>query len=48
MMVFENEKNIKYTEVEQNTMDNKARSTKEMNDHATRPEIDENRDNRKD
>ena len=46
--IFEIEPKVPYTEVDLNWMDKKARSTIEMNDPASRPEIAVKRDNMKD
>ena len=45
--IFEIEPKVPYTEVDLNWMDKKARSTIEMNDPASRPEIAVKRDNMK-
>ena len=46
--IFEIEPKVPYTEADLNWMDKKARSTIEMNDPASRPEIAVKRDNMKD
>ena len=46
--IFEIEPKVPYTEADLNWMDKKARSTIEMSDHASRPEIAAKRDNMKD
>ena len=46
--IFEIEPKVPYTEVDLNWMDKKARSTIEMSDPASRPEIAAKRDNMKD
>ena len=46
--IFEIEPKVPYTEADLNWMDKKARSTIEMNDPASRPEIAIKRDNMKD
>ena len=46
--IFEIEPKVPYTETDLNWMDKKARSTIEMNDPASRPEIAAKRDNMKD
>ena len=46
--IFEIEPKVPYTEADLNWMDKKARSTIEMNDPASRPEIAVERDNMKD
>ena len=46
--IFKIEPKVPYTEVDLNWMDKKARSTIEMNDPASRPEIAVKRDNMKD
>ena len=46
--IFEIEPKMPYTEADLNWMDKKARSTIEMNDPASRPEIAVKRDNMKD
>ena len=46
--IFEIEPKVPYTEADLNWMDKKARSTIEMNDPASRPEIAAKRDNMKD
>ena len=46
--IFEIEPKVAYTEADLNWMDKKARSTIEMNDPASRPEIAVKRDNMKD
>ena len=46
--IFEIEPKVPYTEVDLNWMDKKARSTIEMNDPASRPEIAVKRDTMKD
>ena len=46
--IFEIEPKVPYTEADLNWMDKKARSTIEMNDPASRPEIVVKRDNMKD
>ena len=46
--IFEIEPKVPYTEVDLNWMDKKARSTIEMNNPASRPEIAVKRDNMKD
>ena len=46
--IFEIEPKVPYTEVDLNWMDKKARSTIEMNDPDSRPEIAVKRDNMKD
>ncbi len=46
--IFEIEPKVPYTEVDLNWMDKKARSTIEMSDPASRPEIAVKRDNMKD
>ena len=46
--IFEIEPKVPYTEVDLNWMDKKARSTIEMNDPSSRPEIAIKRDNMKD
>jgi len=46
--IFEIEPKVPYTEADLNWMDNKARSTIEMSDPASRPEIAAKRDNMKD
>ena len=46
--IFEIEPKVPYTEADLNWMDKKARSTIEMSDPASRPEIDVKRDNMRD
>ena len=46
--IFEIEPKVPYTEADLNWMDKKARSTIEMSDPASRPEISAKRDNMKD
>ena len=46
--IFEIEPKVTYTKADLNWMDKKARSTIEMSDPASRPEIDVKRDNMKD
>ena len=46
--IFEIEPKVPYTEADLNWMDKKARSTSEMSDPASRPEIAAKRDNMKD
>ena len=46
--IFEIEPEVPYTEADLNWMDKKARSTIEMSDPASRPEIAVKRDNMKD
>ena len=46
--IFEIEPKVPYTETDLNWMDKKARSTIEMSDPASRPEIAVKRDNMKD